>query len=129
MAAVAHCHVHCSLDTRKVLSFPLHSYFVPLLGRKVYTAPILGATRFELYIGRVTKSVFTRRYKLFLSLLISTRENKGLSQRALSAKLKKTPTYVSKYERGERRLDVVEFLDIVKILDADACEIIKEIGD
>ncbi|HKS40683.1 MAG TPA: helix-turn-helix transcriptional regulator [Blastocatellia bacterium] len=75
----------------------------------------------------MTKSVFTRRYKLFLSLLISIREDKGLSQRALSEKLKKSPTYVSKYERGERRLDVLEFLDIVKILDADACEIIKKI--
>ena len=75
----------------------------------------------------MTKSVFTRRYKLFLSLLISTREDKGLSQRALSEKLKKAPTYVSKYERGERRLDVLEFLDIVKILDANACEIIKKI--
>jgi transcriptional regulator with XRE-family HTH domain len=55
------------------------------------------------------------------------REDKGLSQRALSKKLKKAPTYVSKYERGERRLDVVEFLDIVKVLKADPYEIIKKI--
>ena len=75
----------------------------------------------------MTKSVFTKRYKLFLSLLVSIREEKGLSQRALSAKLKKAPTYVSKYERGERRLDVIEFLDIVKILEADPHEIIKKI--
>ena len=63
-----------------------------------------------------------------LSLLASIREGRGLSQRALSAKLNKPPTYVSKYERGERRLDVVEFLDIVKALDADPHEIIKKIA-
>ncbi len=98
-------------------------------GGKVYTAPILGAIRYGIYIKRVTKSVFTKRYKLFLSLLISIREEKGLSQRALSGKLKKAPTYVSKYERGERRLDVVEFLDIVKVLEADPHGIISRIVD
>jgi DNA-binding transcriptional regulator YiaG len=94
---------------------------------EVYTAPILGAIYFGLYIKRVTKSVFTARYKLLLSILVSIREDKGLSQRALSEKLKRTPTYVSKYERGERRLDVIEFLNIVKILEADPYEIIRKI--
>jgi transcriptional regulator with XRE-family HTH domain len=60
-------------------------------------------------------------------MLISLREDKELSQRALSKKLKKAPTYVSKYERGERRLDIIEFLDIVKVLKADPYEIIRKI--
>lgn len=75
----------------------------------------------------MTKSVFTGRYKLLLSLLVSIREDRGLSQRALSEKLKKAPTFVSKYERGERRLDLVEFLDIVKVLKADPYKIIRRI--
>jgi transcriptional regulator with XRE-family HTH domain len=75
----------------------------------------------------VTKSVFTKQYALFLSLLVSLREEKGLSQRALSKKLKKVQTYVSKYERGERRLDVIEFLDITKALGADPHKIIREL--
>lgn len=87
----------------------------------------MGAIYFGLYIKPVTKSVFTARYKLLLSILVSIREDKGLSQRALSEKLKKTPTYVSKYERGERRLDVIEFLDIAKMLEADPYEIIRKI--
>jgi transcriptional regulator with XRE-family HTH domain len=64
---------------------------------------------------------------LFLSLLISAREDKGLSQRALSKKLKKVETYVSKYERGERRLDVIEFLEVAKALGVDPCEIIRKL--
>ena len=90
--------------------------------------PVLGLTCFEIYIRRVMKSVFTKRYKLFLAILISTREEKGLSQHQLAKKLKKPQSFVSKYERGERRLDVVEFLDIVKALGADEQEIISKLA-
>ena len=75
----------------------------------------------------VTKSVFTKQYALLLSLLVSLREERGLSQRTLSKKLKKVQTYVSKYERGERRLDVIEFLEITKALDADPHQIVKQL--
>ena len=76
----------------------------------------------------MTKSVFTGRYKRLLSLLIAAREDVELSQRALSEMLKKAPTYVSKYERGERRLDVIEFLEITKALDVDPVEIIRKLA-
>jgi DNA-binding transcriptional regulator YiaG len=92
-----------------------------------HTAPVLGAIQFGFYILSVTKSVFTKRYKLFLSLLISLREEKGLSQRDLAKKLKKIHTFVSKYERGERRLDVIEFLDIAKALGANPHKIIDKL--
>ena len=89
----------------------------------------MGAIRLGIYSKRVTKSVFTEQYRLMLSLLVSIREDKGLSQRALSKQLGKPPTFVSKYERGERRLDVVEFLEIVKALGADPHEIIRKLMD
>jgi transcriptional regulator with XRE-family HTH domain len=60
--------------------------------------------------------------------LVPIRQGKELSQHALSKQLKKAPTYVSKYERGERRLDVLEFLEIVKVLEADSHEVIKKIA-
>jgi len=75
----------------------------------------------------MTKSVFTARYGLMLQLLASLREDQGLSQRALSEKLKKHKTFVSKYESGERRIDVVEFLEIVQVLKADPHKIIRKL--
>jgi len=75
----------------------------------------------------VTHSVFTKRYRLLLSILISLREQKGLSQNQLAVKLKKPQSFVSKYERGERRLDVVELLDITRVLQADPHEIIDKL--
>jgi transcriptional regulator with XRE-family HTH domain len=79
-------------------------------------------------VAGVTKSVFTKRYQLFLSMLVSARQEKGFSQRDVAKKLKKIQSYVSKYERGERRLDVVEFLDVAKVLDVDPHEIINRLA-
>ena len=79
-------------------------------------------------VAGVTKSVFTKRYQLFLSMLVSARQEKGLSQRDVAKRLKKIQSYVSKYERGERRLDVVEFLDVAKVLDVDPHEIIDRLA-
>ena len=38
----------------------------------------------------------------------------GLSQRGLSAALQENPTFIARIERGDRTLDVVEFLDIMR---------------
>jgi transcriptional regulator with XRE-family HTH domain len=75
----------------------------------------------------VTKSVFTERYQTFISLLVSARQKQGLSQRELATKLNKVHSYVAKYEQGERRLDVIEFLDIATVLKIDPCGIIKKL--
>lgn len=42
-----------------------------------------------------------------------------MSQAELAAKLHKPPSFVGKYELGERRLDVVELMVILRELDAD----------
>ena len=55
-----------------------------------------------------SKSTFTRENKIFLELLRKQREDAGVSQVELAKRLKQTQTYVSKCERGERRLDLVE---------------------
>ncbi len=60
-------------------------------------------------------------------LLVDAREKKGLTQADVAAKLGKPQSYVSKYERGERRLDIVEFLEVMRVLDIEPCKIIKEL--
>ncbi|MEW6126708.1 MAG: helix-turn-helix transcriptional regulator [Acidobacteriota bacterium] len=75
----------------------------------------------------MTKSVFTERYQTLISLLINARQAQGLSQRELASKLNTAHSFVAKYELGERRLDVIEFLDIVKALEADPVKIIKQL--
>ncbi|MBQ8346551.1 MAG: helix-turn-helix transcriptional regulator [Alphaproteobacteria bacterium] len=75
----------------------------------------------------MTKSVFTDRYRLFLQLLIQERKNKGITQVKLAALLQKPQSYVSKYENGERRLDVIEFLETADCIGIDAADFIKKL--
>jgi len=54
------------------------------------------------------KSTFTREYQLLTKLLRATRKRTGITQVALAEKIGETQSYVSKVERGERRLDLVQ---------------------
>ena len=76
----------------------------------------------------MTKSVFTDRYRLFLQLLIQERREKKITQVRLAEKLRKPQSYVSKYENGERRLDVIEFLEIADCIGIDVAEFIKKLN-
>lgn len=73
------------------------------------------------------KSVHTDRYNRFLKFIIDARKRAGLTQQELADRLKKPQSYVSKYERGERRLDVIEFLEISRLLEIDSCDLLQEI--
>ncbi|MEH2083379.1 helix-turn-helix domain-containing protein [Nostoc sp.] len=73
------------------------------------------------------KSVFSEDYDRFRQLLIEARKAAKLTQAELSAKLELPQSYVSKYERGERRLDVIEFLQVAQVLEIDPLAFIKEL--
>ncbi len=54
------------------------------------------------------KSIHSAEYALFLRVFRETRRRAGLSQIQLAAKIGETQSFISKCERGERRIDVVE---------------------
>jgi len=54
------------------------------------------------------KSIHSAHYAVFLKVLKTAREDAGLSQVQLARKIGETQTFVSKCERGERRIDVIE---------------------
>lgn len=57
--------------------------------------------------------------KRFRELLVAARKRAHLTQAELSSRLNRPQSFVSKYERGERRLDVVEFGEVAKALGVD----------
>lgn len=75
----------------------------------------------------MTESIYTKRYHRFRQLLIDARKAKQLSQMALAEQLGRVQTFVSKYERGERRLDIVEFLDVAAALGIDPIAVIRQV--
>lgn len=54
------------------------------------------------------KSIHSAEYERFLALLRKTRVQSGLTQDDIATKLNATQSFISKCERGERRLDIVE---------------------
>lgn len=58
----------------------------------------------------------TQAYRDILAALVKLRTDAGLSQAELAKRLGKPPSFVGKYELGERRLDIVETMIVLKEL-------------
>jgi ribosome-binding protein aMBF1 (putative translation factor) len=75
------------------------------------------------------KSDLSGKHLQFQRLLIQAREEAGLSQQELADRLGRHQTYVSKCERGERRMDVLEFLEVMKAIGSNPIRLIKQLVD
>lgn len=71
------------------------------------------------------KAVFSRDYKIFLEELRDARNEAGLTQVQLARRLRTSQSVVSKIERGERRLDIVELKNWCKALRVPLGEFIE----
>lgn len=73
---------------------------------------------------KMAKSLHTPEYDLFRSLLITSREEAGLTQAEVALRLARPQSFVAKYEGGERRLDIVEFAQVSNAIGVDAQSIL-----
>jgi ribosome-binding protein aMBF1 (putative translation factor) len=69
---------------------------------------------FVAFANAMEKSIHSARYALFLTVLRKARVRAGLTQEELARKIRETQTFVSKCERGERRIDVMELRTFCK---------------
>jgi transcriptional regulator with XRE-family HTH domain len=75
--------------------------------------------------SRLESSGLSAKDREFLRLLTEARKSAGVTQLGLSERLSRPQSFVSKYERGERRLDVVEFVEVAQAMGADPIGIIR----
>ena len=73
----------------------------------------------------ISKSVFTREYDIFLRLLRQARKDAGVNQREVAEKMNETTLFVSRCERGERRMDPVELLSYCQAIEQPAAEFMR----
>lgn len=73
------------------------------------------------------KSIYSKRYTALLVALVDARKSAGITQQQLADKLKKPQSFVAKYENGERRLDMAEFMTIAEELGVDPAKILQDI--
>jgi transcriptional regulator with XRE-family HTH domain len=76
----------------------------------------------------IKKSLRSPAHLAFCELMVRARQGAQLTQHQLARRLKKPQSFVAKYEGGERRLDVVEFLAIARALEADPGRILKALA-
>ena len=55
-----------------------------------------------------TRSIYTAEYKTFLARFRAARQKAGLTQEQVAERTGQTQAFVSRCERGERRLDIIE---------------------
>ena len=81
-------------------------------------------------IGSSTKSTKIRSpaHQALQSELVAARHRAELTQQALADMLKRPQSFVAKYEGGERRLDVVELLEILRLCGADPHQFIDVVA-
>ena len=59
------------------------------------------------------KSIYTDEYAIVLRLMKAARKKSGVTQIDLAERLGQTQSFVSKVERGDRRLDIVQLRTIL----------------
>ena len=73
------------------------------------------------------KAIHSDLHRLYLALLKEARLKAGLTQAQVAERLGKPQSFVAKYEGGERRLDVLEFLSVVRAIGADPVRVLRQL--
>jgi transcriptional regulator with XRE-family HTH domain len=64
-------------------------------------------------------SIFDSAHIVLVELLVEARKNLGLTQTQLGARVGRGQGFISLIERGQRRIDVIEFVALARALEAD----------
>ena len=72
------------------------------------------------------KSIHRAEYRVFVALLREHREQAAVTQVALSEALGRSQSFVSDFERGQRRLDLIELRDVCEHIGLDLIEFVEE---
>jgi ribosome-binding protein aMBF1 (putative translation factor) len=75
----------------------------------------------------VKKNIRLDQQKKLLVFLRGIRVDAGLTQRELASRLSRDQTFVSKYESGERRLDVLELREVCQAIGTDFLAFIRKL--
>jgi len=74
------------------------------------------------------KAVTSNKQKFLAKRLIEERKNVGLKQIDLAKKLDCFQSRIARFESGERRVDLIEYLEIAEAIGFDPFELLKEIS-
>jgi transcriptional regulator with XRE-family HTH domain len=70
------------------------------------------------------KTIWNERHRRLIKLVTTARKNARIGQVQLAKKLNRTQTWVSRIETGERRLDVIELIDLAEAIGFDVSDFV-----
>ena len=75
----------------------------------------------------MSKSAFLDAHQVLVEQLTAARKQSGLKQEELAALIGKDQSYISNIERGQRRVDVLEFVALARAMNADPVDMLAAI--
>lgn len=72
-------------------------------------------------------SVYSDEYQRVIAALKQARKAQGITQMQLAEALGRPQSFIAKIESGERRLDVVEFVNLARLVGLALEDVLKEI--
>lgn len=75
----------------------------------------------------MAKTLGTEQHKALIAMLIAKREAAGLTQAQLAEALDEYQSFVARLESGQRRVDVIELIELARILGFDAALAVKAV--
>lgn len=76
---------------------------------------------------RMRTNVYINQRNRLINLLREMRVEAGLTQTALAARIEKDQTFISKYESGERRLDILEVREVCQAIGTTLEEFVRRL--
>ena len=74
----------------------------------------------------MSKSTFSDAHQILVEQLTAARKQSGLKQEELAALIGKDQSYISNIERGQRRVDVIEFIALARAMQADPIRLFSD---
>jgi transcriptional regulator with XRE-family HTH domain len=72
-------------------------------------------------------SIYSSDYRRIISLLVKARIRAEVTQQELADRLERPQSFVSKFERAERRLDIAEFLGVCRLIGVDPYKLLRRV--
>jgi transcriptional regulator with XRE-family HTH domain len=75
----------------------------------------------------LSRTLGSPRHRALVELIIQERKARDLTQVQVAKKLRRYQSYVTLFETGQRRIDVVEFMDIAEAIGFDGPAALKRL--
>ena len=75
----------------------------------------------------MARTIGSARHARLVELLVQAREAAGLTQAEVAARLRRHQPFISNIESGERRLDLIELLDLTAVVGLDLHQVVDEL--